>query len=562
MREFLSKLNFLLTRRDKQFLAGLFTLSVLVSIVETVGISAIMPFISVASNPALIESTYYYKVVYEWLGFESQSMFIVAFGILLIGFYVFRGVFNLFYTWLLSRFSFGRYHLLAYRLFENYLSLPYKEFAQRNTAHLNKTIVTEAHNLTLLLYYGLLLISEAVTIFLLYLLLVWVNWKITLVLTLLLGVKALLLTRTLAKAVAYQGSKRSLKQSEFYELISSALGNFKMIKLFSNEKELLQRFGKASYGYSHSNIVNNTLAQVPRSVLETIGFSVLIAVVVYVVFKYNDATAVIPMISMYALALYRMLPALNRIISSYNGMVFYKKSLDAVHKDLSYPQEEEGSDPVEFQKEIRLERVSFSYGDKQVLGGISLSIHKGEKVAFTGQSGSGKSTLIDMLVGIYKPQEGRILVDNTEITNNNILSWRKKIGYVPQQVYLFDGTVAENVAFGREYDESRVIEALKKANIYDFLLTQSGIQTRVGEGGILFSGGQKQRIGIARALYDDPEVLVLDEATSALDSETEARIMDEIYAAAADKTLLVVAHHSSGISECNRVYRIAGTQIA
>ncbi len=555
MTEFIRKLNFLLTRRDKQFLAGLFGLSLFVALIETVGISAIMPFISVATNPALVETNEYYRAVYGWLGFASATHFIIAFGFVLIGFYLFRGGLNLFYTWLLSRFSHGRYHLIAYRLFSSYLALSYQDFTKRNTAQLNKTIMAEAKNLTQLLYHTLFLLSEIATAVLLYALLIWVNWKITLVLTLLLGIKVLLLLKTVSPAISRQGKKRAQRQSSFYGIINDALGNFKLIKLMGNEQSLLGRFGQASHGYAQANITNQTLAALPRNILEAIGFSLLIGVVIYIIWKYQDATAVIPIISMYALALFRLLPAANRIISSYNTILFQRKSLDLVHADLVYDVAEEGEEPVRFDREIRLEGVAFAFDPKKpVLEGVELTIPKGAKVGLVGESGSGKSTLVDLICGIYKPQNGVIAIDGVPLGDENIRSWRQKIGYIPQSIYLFDGTVAENVAFGHTYDEARVIEALKKANIYEFLQKHEGIHTRVGEGGILLSGGQKQRIGIARALYGQPEVLVLDEATSALDSETEARIMDEIYEVAGDKTLIVIAHRGSTLANCEVIF--------
>lgn len=520
-----------------------------------------MPFISVATNPDLVVDNKHYRTAYEWLGFASATNFIIAFGFVLIGFYLFRGGLNLFYTWLLSRFSHGRYHLIAYRLFSSYLALSYQDFTKRNTAQLNKTIMAEAKNLTQLLYHTLFLLSEIATAVLLYALLIWVNWKITLVLTLLLGIKVLLLLKTVSPAISRQGKKRAQRQSSFYGIINDALGNFKLIKLMGNEQSLLGRFGQASHGYAQANITNQTLAALPRNILEAIGFSLLIGVVIYIIWKYQDASAVIPIISMYALALFRLLPAANRIISSYNTILFQRKSLDLVHADLVYDVAEEGEELVRFDREIRLEGVAFAFDPKKpVLEGVDLAIPKGAKVGLVGESGSGKSTLVDLICGIYKPQGGAIAIDGVPLGDENIRAWRQKIGYIPQSIYLFDGTVAENVAFGHTYDEARVIEALKKANIYDFLQKHEGLHTRVGEGGILLSGGQKQRIGIARALYGQPEVLVLDEATSALDSETEARIMDEIYEAAEDKTLIVIAHRVSTLQRCDRTIQISNSR--
>jgi ATP-binding cassette subfamily B protein/ATP-binding cassette subfamily C protein len=180
----------------------------------------------------------------------------------------------------------------------------------------------------------------------------------------------------------------------------------------------------------------------------------------------------------------------------------------------------------------------------------------GEKVAFVGESGSGKTTLVDIIIGIYKPEQGGLYVDDVLIEKTNILSWRSKIGYIPQGIYLFDGTVAENVSFGSKRDDRKIIDVLKKAKIWDFLETKEGLSTRVGEGGIQLSGGQSQRIGIARALYTDPELLVLDEATSSLDDATEAQIMEEIYDLSGNKTLIIIAHRLSTVARCNRQLRI------
>ena len=187
---------------------------------------------------------------------------------------------------------------------------------------------------------------------------------------------------------------------------------------------------------------------------------------------------------------------------------------------------------------------------------MTLTINKGEKIAFVGESGAGKSTLVDLIIGLHQPSEGQIVIDNKTLDVSNLQSWRSQIGYIPQQVYLFDGTIADNVCFGRELNRNLMEHVLKQANIFDFLQTKQGIKTLVGEGGVQLSGGQKQRVAIARALYGKPEILVLDEATSALDDKTEQRIMYEIYQASRDKTLIIIAHRLSTIVDCDKIYTI------
>ena len=558
----LKKLLAITTRQEKKNFIILIFMSIFLSIIETVGISAIMPFITLASDPSKIVSNKYSKMVYDFFEFSTTTNFMIFFGLFLISFYIFRAIYSIFYNYILNKFAFGRFHAFAFRLFKNYTNLPYKRFVKRNSAELIKTIVNEASNLSFYMQSLLLIFSEFFTVVLLYALLLLMDWKMTLVLTILLGAKVLFLLFFLKKRIEKEGTRRSTMQSKFYKILNETFGNFKIIKLIQNEEKLYSEFLSTSHGYAKANIVSNTLNQLPRLSLETIGFSVLIGIVVYVLFKYNDASFVLPIISMYALALYRILPALNRILSNYNALLFLSSSLDIVYSDLSYTPQTEGKDFIDFKNKIELTNVSFEYNkNKKVLENINIIINKGDKVAFVGESGSGKSTLVDLIIGLYKPLSGEIVIDDKKLTSDNVKSYRSKVGYIPQSIYLFDGTVGENVAFGYEYNKEKIIEVLKKANIYDFLSSKEGIDTLVGDGGIQLSGGQKQRIGIARALYSDPEILVLDEATSALDNETEAKIMDEIYETSQDKTLLIIAHRLSTIERCDRKIMLSNGKI-
>ena len=556
------KLLAITTRQEKKNFIILIFMSIVLSIIETVGISAIMPFITLASDPSKIVSNKYSKMVYDFFEFSTTTNFMIFFGLFLIGFYIFRATYSMLYNYILNKFAFGRFHAFAFRLFKNYTNLPYKRFIKRNSTELIKTIVSEASNLSFYMQSLLLIFSEFFTVVLLYVLLLLMDWKMTLVLTILLGAKVLFLLFFLKRRIEKEGLKRSIMQSKFYKILNETFGNFKIIKLIQNEEKLYSEFSNISYGYARANIVSNTLNQLPRLSLETIGFGVLIGIVVYVLFQYNDANFVLPIISMYALALYRILPALNRILSNYNTLLFFSNSLDVVYNDLNYTPQIEGKDFIDFKNKIELTNISFEYTkNKKVLEDINITINKGDKVAFVGESGSGKSTLVDLIIGLYRPLSGEIVIDDKKLTSDNIKSYRSKVGYIPQSIYLFDGTVGENVSFGYEYDKEKIIKVLKKANIYDFLSSKEGIDTLVGDGGIQLSGGQKQRIGIARALYSDPEILVLDEATSALDNETEAKIMDEIYETSHDKTLLIIAHRLSTIERCDRKIMLANGKI-
>jgi len=558
LREIIKKLNYILTKRDKQYLLFLLGFSVIVSIVEVVGVGAIMPFISVATNFDNIFNNKYFKFLYETFNFNSPVNFVIAFGIVLVFFYIFRSLFNLFYFYLLNRFSQSRYSILAYRLFENYLGMHYIDFINRNSSHLMKTLVNEVNNLVQLISNVLFMMSEIFIIVFIYLMLLYVNWKMTLLITFFLLANIWILKKVVSSRIKKAGEIRNKMQQQFYEIINSSFGNFKIIKLKGNDKEILEKFNKASFGYANANIINQTLAQVPRLFLEAVSFSLIALIIVYVVFKYHtDIKGALPILSMFVLGLYRLMPSVNRIYSSYNQILFYLKSLEITHNDLIYEPEDLGDEEIEFRDKIELKNVSFSYDKKNVLKSINLKIKKGEKLGVIGKSGSGKSTLVNLIIGLYKPKKGKIFIDNIELNEKNLKSWRKKIGYIPQNIYLFDGTIAENVAFGEEFDEDKVKEALKMANILDFLEKHhQGIYTRVGENGVKLSGGQKQRVAIARALYNNPEILVLDEATSALDSETEKKIMDEIYKIGKNKTMIIIAHRISTLDRCNRIIKL------
>ena len=556
-----AKLNHLLDRRRKLFLVVLFFMAIGLSVVETTGVSVVMPFISVASNPELLASGKY-KYFYDLFGFTDVNSFIIVFGIAIIAFYFLRSIYNIAYSYSLNKYSLGTYRYFASRLFKTYLALPYKVYVQKNPSVFAQMIGGEANNLCSLLLNILQIFTEAFTVLFLYAFMILVNWQITIVLTVILLLIIFAVFTTLIRTSKKLGDKRYEASVKLSKTVWQTFNNYKFIKLKGNEREIFEVFNDSTSRLSRTSIVSTTLGSIPKNILENLGFSLLIAAVCYILWRYKSAAMVIPIISMYALALYRMLPAINRILGYFNGIAFLQRSLHKIFDDLSLETDNEGSLPVNFEKSIKGENLWFKYivgGD--VIKDISLEIKFGERVAFTGESGSGKTTLVDLLIGIYRPVKGSIYVDDTLIDSGNIRAWRSRIGYIPQSIYLFDGTVAENVSFGSRSDEGKIIGVLQKARIWEFLKTKEGILTRVGEGGIQLSGGQKQRIGIARALYNDPEVLVLDEATSSLDDTTEAEIMDEIYEASGNKTLIIIAHRLSTVERCNRKIRIENGEI-
>ncbi|GMB96910.1 Multidrug resistance protein HetA [Helicobacter sp. NHP22-001] len=512
----------------------------------------IMPFITLVSSPDLILSHASARMIYNALHFQTPLHFAYFFSFALVGFYIFRLGYGVLFAYMNNRFASKKAHMLAQRLFMRNLKRSYLEHINLSLDRIRDTIMVKSGGVTESLNALLNLFAELSVMLLLYGVLVYTNWKMTFVLTFILALQVFFITKYMSRFIQNKGSIVNDSNAKSLKILSKFFGNFKFTKLKDNHEEAYQAFSQNSLNNAKAITTYNTLQAIPNRFLETVGFSLLILSVAYVLYKYGEAKMVLPIISMYALALYRMLPSLNRILEQYNIICYRQQAIHGVYKDLSHPIQEEGVLELPFKEAIHLKNINFAYKHTHpILQNINLEIKRGQRVAFVGPSGCGKSTLVDIIMGVLYPNAGQIFIDNTPLTSQNIRTWRQKIGYIPQHIYLFDGSVAENVACGSPLDEKRVIEVCKMAHIYDFLCQHSGIETTIGEGGINLSGGQKQRLGIARALYDNPEILVLDEATSALDTPTEAKIMDEIYGVAEDKTLLIIAHRLSTIERCN-----------
>ncbi|AFI04973.1 ABC transporter ATP-binding protein [Helicobacter cetorum] len=547
----IKQISMLITKRDKNIFLVLTIMSIAFSIIEVFSISMIMPFITLASNPNLIIENHYSKIIYDFFHFASPIHFMYFFSFALVGLYFFRMFFGVCFTYLKSRFAYKKTHAFKQQLFLHHIKAHYQEHLNYNIEYLRDVIYGKVYSLITSFNAFLGILTELSIVSFLYVMLLITNWKMTLVLTLILATQILLITKNIATLIQKKGQIVSISKENTLKIFSKFFNNFKMTKLKDNHEKAHHLFEENNLKAHENEIIYTTLQVIPRYILETIGFSLLISAVAYILFKYGEAQMVLPIISMYALALYRMLPSVTKILGYYNEITYCQRAVNIVFKNLSKPTTNEDSMPINFYEKIVLKNISFSYKAKNpILQDFNLTICKGQKVAFVGPSGCGKSTLVDIIMGIIYPKSGEVFIDDTLLTPKNIRSWRKKIGYIPQNIYLFNGTIAENIVCGSALDEERVIEVCKMAHIYDFLCEHEGINTQVGEGGAKLSGGQKQRIGIARALYDNPEILVLDEATSALDTETESKIMDEIYQIAKDKTLLVIAHRLSTIERC------------
>lgn len=555
----------LLIKSDRINAIKIVIFSLFIAILELVGIGVIMPFVSIASNFELIHSNEYAKYFFALLNLNSDIEFVLFFGLALVVFYIFRGGVNLIYILQLSKFVRGSYYNISHNLFLNYLGRSYKSFLDKNNSDYTKALINEAHGVSSLLSNLIIILSESITAIFIYLFMLYVDYKLTLLLSLLLGFGIVVLKFFVSRRIEKIGEDREKSQRDMYNHIHSTLSNFKTIKMRSKHDQIIEKFSNANRGFKESQVNYDFYLGIPKLFLESLSFSVVIVVILYLIYiNDQNISSKMAIISMFILSLYRLMPSVNKIFTAYNSFLYHYKSLDVVYKDMIHKVEHLKSEKIPFKDNIELRNIEFCFNkEKKIIDNIAINIACGEKVAFTGPSGSGKTTLVDIIMGLHKPVSGQIYIDGKSLDDNSLQEWRKKIGYISQDIFLFDGTIAENIAFGEKEDEREIKKALSSVKILDFLeSTHDGIYTPVGDGGCKLSGGQKQRIAIARAIYKNPEILVLDEATSSLDYEIEMRVMEEIYEICKDKTLIIIAHRVNTLVKCDVIYHLENGKVA
>ena len=544
----------LLSGREKNKLIQLSISSIIISIIEAAGISLLVLFITIATDFRLIKEKKILNELYELSKIESELKFVIGFGILTLVFYVIRGGVVYWYQRELARYTHNKAVMIANELFATYLKLPYKFFKEKNSSTLTKTIVHESSHLISIVASIMVIISESLIVIMMLAMIVIVDVKMTTLLFLVLAALILPVVKSITQRIKKAGDNREKILGVFYEIINRSFNNFKLLKLTKSTDAVQKIFQMKSGEYCDANVTNASLSQIPRLYLETTSFAALTLMVILVLLNTSDdISKSMGLITMYVLTFYRIMPSISRVINAWNQINYYAKSVEVITNDLALHVEELSDNELEFHKSIELKNVSFSYPTgKNVLKNVNLVVNKGEKIGISGKTGSGKSTLIDIICGLHNPNTGELYADGKLIDNNNLRSWRRKIAYIPQNIYLFDGTVAENVAFDLDVNVEKVRKVLQRVGLEKYFGERNGIETEVGEGGGKLSGGQKQRVALARALYREAEIIILDEATSGLDTETEAELMEEIYSFEEKITVFIVAHRLNTLHGCDR----------
>jgi len=576
MLETLKKLYDLFTPRERRRLALVFIAVLGTAAVEVGGIASIMPFLSMVTNPEMIHENKYLSWAYNFFGFQSNNRFLVFSGGLVLIIITISNTFAAITMWGVARFTWMRNHALSKRLLKKYLHSPYSYFLDKNTSDMGKNTLDEVRQVILgVLRPGLNTVAKGIIALAIFALLLFTNPWLALLITVVLGGTYGVIYALVRKKLKQIGERRYAANEERFKAVNEAFGGIKLLKLLGMEDTFLERYADASLEYSNHQATRSIINRVPRYLIEIIAFGGLLVIILFLLLRGEGLQQVLPLTGLYAFAGYRLKPQIQRVFQGFTRLRYNAPALKSLYKDL---EPETGSKtsgkmnkdfgrrtsdlgPLPFRDSLKLESITYTYPNAQqpVIQDLDLEIEAHTSVAFAGETGAGKTTIADIILGLLRPDEGEMLVDGTEVTDQNLHRWQANLGYVPQEIYLQDATVADNIAFGvdsEDIDQNKVVQAAKMANIHEFVADEmpKGYDTMVGERGVRLSGGQAQRVGIARALYHDPEVLVLDEATSDLDNVTERKVHEAIENVAKAKTLIVIAHRLSTIEDSDQIY--------
>lgn len=563
----LHKLWSILTAQEKRKSIFMLVLITLMAVAETGGVVSIMPFLAVLARPSVIFDNQYLYWVYQYFSFTEPRDFMVALGVTSIVMVVGSSIFKAVTLHILNRFVSFLRHSISARLLERYLHQPYEYFLKNNSSILSKNVLSEVDQLQggLIQPVSQMIAQGSVVLAVIVLLFIY-NPINAIAIILGVGLLYAAIYIFVRKRLVYVGEERRLMNGLRFKANNEALGGIKEVKITHSAHAYLDKYQFASRNLSRHQATANTLAQTPLYIVEAVGYSGLIILALVLMASSNDIAHVLPALGLYGFSAFRLLPSVQIMYRGFAQVKVSSTTLDSVYNDLNLAVEKTAplAEALAFKHEIRLENIHYAYpstSDKKVFDGFNLSIKANTSLGIKGKSGAGKSTLMDILLGLLPPNQGKLIVDGIEVTEDNMSAWQKNIGYVPQYIYLVDASVAENIAFGvtkENINQNALEKAAKAAQIHDFISSEleHGYNTMLGERGIRLSGGQRQRIGIARALYHDPSVLFMDEATSALDSETEAALNEAVQKLSGQKTIVMIAHREASLIGCDEMVEL------
>ena len=558
----------ILTRKQMIICSFIIFLMALCAIMEAAGIGLVYPLIKIIGNPDFLEEHKKIAAIGAHFCVTNHRRLIFASSLCLLAFYVFKNFVILYEGKLQISFSMNNQKDYTRRLYAYYMSRPYLYHVDTNISVIQRNI--NAGGTTVfctILISALSIITEFVTIIVIWTFLAIMDWVSALTVAFLLAPFMFAVLNYFRKRIGVYGAVQTKCSAEMGKWVNQGFCSVKETKVMQREKFFTDKFYDAYSKYTDSMGKYQFIQRVPRAVIELTAIGGILLLIAAKMLLKGNPESLIASLGVLALAAFRIMPSLNRVVSLFNDIKFHMPLFNEIYDDLMVVKRNKdfaerkvfkaASERMAFENEISVENLSFAYpskAEKDVLKNASFKIPKGAFCGIVGPSGAGKTTFVDILLGLLPPKTGTIYVDGQDIYKNTS-GWLNNIAYVPQSIYLIDGTIRENIAFGHtedEIDDEKVERVLKMAELYDFVKSlPDGARTKVGDRGSKLSGGQKQRIGIARALYNEPAVLVLDEATSALDNETERQITDTILKLKGKITIISIAHRLSTLENCD-----------
>tara|TARA_B100001063_G_scaffold209106_1_gene205913 strand:- start:294 stop:2090 length:1797 start_codon:yes stop_codon:yes gene_type:complete len=563
----IEQLFILLTKDQRKRFYALQIMVIVMSFAEIIAVASIIPFMALVGDMSLLQQDTYISKIYRASGIISESKFVLILGVSILIVLFISTVISMFTTWRLSIFATKIGTEIADRLYTHYLNKEWLFHASGSSAQLTKKISYETTRITNGVLVPLLQMNARISLALFMSLTIFIyDPKVALVGLAIFALAYFILYKLVRSRLQINGRAISQVNEERFRLMNEGFGGIKDVLLLGKAYEFIKHFKQTGGVLAYSQGTNAALAQVPRYFMELVAFGSMITLVIYLIAVHDsDLGMILPILSVYALAGFKLLPAFQQIYASTATIKGNIAAFESIHQDLTDSSHRKSvkkkiaQEHLLPKKQISFKHINFSYPGKSELlfSKLDILIPANSVIGLVGKSGSGKSTLIDILLGLIKPQEGELKVDDIVVDDNNLRSWQNTIGFVPQSIFLSEGTIAENVAFGIPQEEinlEQVKQALNLAHLSELLKNlEKGIHTKVGERGVQLSGGQRQRIGIARALYHEAKVLIFDEATSSLDGITEKMIMNAIHNFKGQKTIIMIAHRLKTIQECDKI---------
>ena len=560
---YLKKFLFIINAKHRSYLIYVFFLMLIGMVLETFSIGLVIPLINTMLQYE--NTTYQFNEILFYLfgrNFSLIELYVIGLSILLIVFSI-KTLFMSYLYWVQYSFAYDVNRNLSQKMYEGYVHLPYSFHLTNNSSSAIKNITNEVANVTGVIIQSLQVATDIFIFIGISCLLLYYEPIGAIGVGLMIGIPVFIFYKLFRERILTWGKQREFNEGNRVKIIQEGIGGIKDIKVLGRENSFFDSYSNYNYKQTRADQLKSFVMALPKQWIEYISIIGIVVLVLVLLFEGANPESIIASLAIFAAAAFRILPSTNRILSGVQFIKYFVPSidiLDNLFKQFDYNNTKAtASRELSFSKNIRINDLSFSYPEQEnnTLKNVNMCIEKGELVGVIGKSGSGKSTLINILLGLLEVKSGSIYVDDRDVSNN-FKQWQKLIGFVSQNIFLKNDSILTNIAFGipeEQINHERIQKCLKLSNLENFINElPNKLLTKVGERGIRLSGGQLQRIGIARALYENPEIIIFDEATSALDFETEKEVLKSINTLKKEKTIIMITHRIKNLEEFDKIF--------